>query len=77
MDWSRDALCHGSARGLVVDGGNANAFTGAKGRCATEQTARCGRGVGLRAARCWQIRRCCACNGHELPALSRRRLRPS
>lgn len=45
VDWSRDALRHGSASGLVVNSGNANAFTGAKGRGATKQTARIAAGI--------------------------------
>lgn len=39
VDWCRNALRHGVARGLVVNSGNANAFTGAKGGRAAEQTA--------------------------------------
>ncbi len=39
VDWCRTALPGGSARGLVVNSGNANAFTGVRGRQATEQTA--------------------------------------
>ena len=40
VDWCREALSSGLARGLVVNSGNANAFTGAKGRAATELTAK-------------------------------------
>ena len=40
VDWCREALSSGVARGLVVNSGNANAFTGAKGRAATELTAK-------------------------------------
>ena len=31
VDWCRRILAHGSARALVVNSGNANAFTGEKG----------------------------------------------
>jgi glutamate N-acetyltransferase/amino-acid N-acetyltransferase len=37
--WCRDGLKVGRARALVVNSGNANAFTGQKGRDATRQTA--------------------------------------
>src|SRR3954454_11466070 len=40
VDWCRDALRGGSARALVVNSGNANAFTGLKGREAVALTAR-------------------------------------
>ena len=40
VEWCRDILSKGSARGLVVNSGNANAFTGAKGREATALTAK-------------------------------------
>ncbi|CAA0102026.1 Arginine biosynthesis bifunctional protein ArgJ [Starkeya nomas] len=40
VEWCRDILSKGSARGLVVNSGNANAFTGAKGRAATALTAK-------------------------------------
>ena len=40
IDWCRAALPGGTARGLVVNAGNANVFTGAAGRAATEATAR-------------------------------------
>ena len=39
VDWCRDALKGGTARALVVNSGNANAFTGSKGRAATKLTA--------------------------------------
>jgi glutamate N-acetyltransferase/amino-acid N-acetyltransferase len=39
VDWCRSALSGGRARVLVVNSGNANAFTGGKGREATERTA--------------------------------------
>ncbi|MDQ0467516.1 bifunctional glutamate N-acetyltransferase/amino-acid acetyltransferase ArgJ [Labrys wisconsinensis] len=39
VDWCRAALKHGTARTLVVNSGNANAFTGLKGRQAVELTA--------------------------------------
>lgn len=38
--WCRDQLTHGRARALVVNSGNANAFTGKKGSEAVEITAR-------------------------------------
>jgi glutamate N-acetyltransferase/amino-acid N-acetyltransferase len=37
--WCRKSLKHGTARVLVVNSGNANAFTGMKGRAAVEATA--------------------------------------
>ena len=39
VDWCRGALADGKARALVVNSGNANAFTGKKGREATTLTA--------------------------------------
>jgi glutamate N-acetyltransferase/amino-acid N-acetyltransferase len=39
VDWCRDALKQGYARGLVVNAGNANVFTGRRGRETTEATA--------------------------------------
>ena len=38
--WCRDQLRHGNARAVVVNSGNANAFTGMKGRDAVEVTAK-------------------------------------
>jgi glutamate N-acetyltransferase / amino-acid N-acetyltransferase len=40
VDYCRDSLAGGKARVLVVNSGNANAFTGRKGREATQMTAR-------------------------------------
>ena len=40
VDHCRKNLAHGVARAVVVNSGNANAFTGAKGRAATELTAK-------------------------------------
>ncbi|NTF43450.1 bifunctional glutamate N-acetyltransferase/amino-acid acetyltransferase ArgJ [Rhizobium rhizogenes] len=40
VDFCRANLAHGSARAVVVNSGNANAFTGLKGRLATELTAK-------------------------------------
>lgn len=40
VDFCRDNLAGGRARALVVNSGNANAFTGEKGRSATAMTAR-------------------------------------
>ncbi|MGV2130787.1 bifunctional glutamate N-acetyltransferase/amino-acid acetyltransferase ArgJ [Agrobacterium vitis] len=40
VDFCRKNLAHGVARGVVVNSGNANAFTGTKGRAATELTAK-------------------------------------
>jgi len=37
--WCRESLQHGRARALVVNSGNANAFTGKKGRDSTRMTA--------------------------------------
>ena len=39
VDWCREALAGGSARVLVVNSGNANAFTGSRGRDAVALTA--------------------------------------
>ncbi len=39
VDWCRSALAGGSARGLVVNAGNANVFTGQAGRIAASRTA--------------------------------------
>lgn len=39
VDWCRARLDHGMARALVVNSGNANAFTGRRGREAVRQTA--------------------------------------
>ena len=39
VDWCRDNLVGGTARALVVNSGNANAFTGLKGREAVQLTA--------------------------------------
>lgn len=38
VDWCREALAHGPARALVVNSGNANAFTGRLGREAVAKT---------------------------------------
>ncbi|MFN3687068.1 bifunctional glutamate N-acetyltransferase/amino-acid acetyltransferase ArgJ [Salinarimonas sp.] len=48
VDWCRSALEGGSARALVVNSGNANAFTGAKGAQAVSRTAE----IAARAAGC-------------------------
>lgn len=40
VDFCRQNLAHGKARAVVVNSGNANAFTGIKGRAATELTAK-------------------------------------
>ncbi|PZU82551.1 MAG: bifunctional ornithine acetyltransferase/N-acetylglutamate synthase [Shinella sp.] len=40
VDFCRSNLGHGVARGVVVNSGNANAFTGVKGQTATELTAK-------------------------------------
>ena len=40
VDWCRAQLQHGEARALVVNSGNANAFTGWRGRDAVEATAK-------------------------------------
>ncbi len=39
VDWCRAALAGGTARGMVVNAGNANVFTGARGRETTQATA--------------------------------------
>ncbi|MGA9604752.1 MAG: bifunctional ornithine acetyltransferase/N-acetylglutamate synthase, partial [Methyloceanibacter sp.] len=39
VDWCRERLAHGMARALVVNSGNANAFTGKRGRAAVKLTA--------------------------------------
>jgi glutamate N-acetyltransferase/amino-acid N-acetyltransferase len=41
VDWCRARLAQGQARALVVNSGNANAFTGAKGQAAVKRTAGC------------------------------------
>jgi glutamate N-acetyltransferase / amino-acid N-acetyltransferase len=48
VDWCRSQLLHGGARALVVNSGNANAFTGLRGREAVELTA----DIAARAAGC-------------------------
>jgi glutamate N-acetyltransferase/amino-acid N-acetyltransferase len=48
VDWCRENLAHGQARALVVNSGNANAFTGMKGRDAVALTAK----VAAQAAGC-------------------------
>lgn len=40
VDWCKDILPNGKARALLVNSGNANAFTGVKGRASVEQSAR-------------------------------------
>ena len=40
VDWCRNVLKKGTARGLVVNSGNANAFTGQTGAQAVQQTAK-------------------------------------
>ncbi|NBT41100.1 MAG: bifunctional glutamate N-acetyltransferase/amino-acid acetyltransferase ArgJ, partial [Alphaproteobacteria bacterium] len=40
VTWTRDAVRHGGARGLLVNAGNANAFTGSHGDAACETLAR-------------------------------------
>lgn len=39
VDWTRNVLANGSARAVLVNAGNANAFTGKRGREATRLTA--------------------------------------
>jgi glutamate N-acetyltransferase/amino-acid N-acetyltransferase len=49
VDWCREALKSGTVRALVVNSGNANAFTGKKGRASTKLTAEiAARAVGCR-----------------------------
>jgi glutamate N-acetyltransferase/amino-acid N-acetyltransferase len=48
VDWCRESLGGGTARALVVNSGNANAFTGLRGREAVDLTAR----IAARAADC-------------------------
>jgi glutamate N-acetyltransferase/amino-acid N-acetyltransferase len=50
VDWCRANIGGGTARALIVNSGNANAFTGLKGRQATELTAR----IAAKAAGCRQ-----------------------
>ncbi|WP_417670265.1 bifunctional glutamate N-acetyltransferase/amino-acid acetyltransferase ArgJ [Roseibium sp.] len=40
VDWCKAILAHGTARGLLVNSGNANAFTGKKGKAAVELSAK-------------------------------------
>lgn len=39
VDWCKGILAHGAARALLVNSGNANAFTGMKGRASVERSA--------------------------------------
>lgn len=48
VEWCRQLLGHGQARALIVNSGNANAFTGMKGREAVQATA----AAGAKAAGC-------------------------
>lgn len=48
VDWCRENLAQGSARAVVVNSGNANAFTGLKGRDAVKLTAE----IAAKAAAC-------------------------
>jgi glutamate N-acetyltransferase / amino-acid N-acetyltransferase len=48
VDWCREALSNASARALIVNSGNANAFTGKRGREAVALTAK----IAARAAGC-------------------------
>ena len=48
VDWCRDRIKRGAAGALVVNSGNANAFTGKSGRAATKLTAE----LGAKAAGC-------------------------
>src|SRR5580692_6682260 len=48
VDWCRERIGSGAARALVVNSGNANAFTGKSGRAATKLTAE----IAARAAGC-------------------------
>lgn len=48
VDWCRENLAQGSARAVVVNSGNANAFTGVKGRDSVKLTA----GIAAKAAGC-------------------------
>src|SRR6516165_11385601 len=49
VDWCRARLKSGRARALVVNSGNANAFTGKSGRAATQLTAKlAARAIGSR-----------------------------
>jgi glutamate N-acetyltransferase/amino-acid N-acetyltransferase len=45
VDWCRARMRRGAARALVVNSGNANAFTGRSGRAATELTAKLASGA--------------------------------
>jgi glutamate N-acetyltransferase/amino-acid N-acetyltransferase len=45
VDWCRARMRRGAARALVVNSGNANAFTGKSGRAATELTAKLASGA--------------------------------
>lgn len=45
VDWCRDILKSGTARGLLVNSGNANAFTGKKGKAAVELSAKIAAGA--------------------------------
>lgn len=45
VDWCRKYLARGKAKAIVINSGNANAFTGQKGKESTEQTAKAAAGV--------------------------------
>ncbi len=45
VDWCREALSSGVARAIVVNAGNANAFTGKAGMAAVKQTAKAAAGI--------------------------------
>lgn len=53
VDWCQDRLAHGRASALVVNSGNANAFTGKRGQEAVETTA-------------YAAAHACACDPHEV-----------
>ena len=87
VDWCRTQLAGGLARGLLVNSGNANAFTGRKGREAVVLSARyaaaalgCGAAASISArpsaSANWKASHHCASSGSAWP-LRARRLRKS
>jgi glutamate N-acetyltransferase/amino-acid N-acetyltransferase len=77
VDWCRDRIKGGGASALVVNSGNANAFTGKSGAAATKLTAEIAANAARRVprfdrrhrrtARCDEVRRC-----HGSPRCRRR-----
>ncbi len=71
VDWCRESLANGSARALVVNSGNANAFTGRLGREAVAKTAT----IAAQAAGCAENEVYIASTGCDRRAAARRAIR--